>query len=268
MSFLKRLFGGKQSTGPQKEYVLNVSDDDFQTQVIRRSHKETVMVDYWAAWCGPCRMLGPVLEDLAMEDESGFVLAKLDTEANPRMAARYEIRSIPAIKVFRNGQVVGEFQGLMPAHNIKKFIAKINEVAPPPPRLKVPKNPAQRLKQAKQHLKKGRGFEASVFLMHFPDGPEAEQAEKLRPLARFLCDIDDGDWPSGSKVLDGIYLDAADAIADGAPEIAISKMLEALEDASAPKLQTKEALQGLLVMLGHQHQLTKTYSAQIEAIAA
>jgi thioredoxin len=189
-------FFKKDKGEPRTGTVIDVTDADFKRQVIQRSHKTPVLVDFWAAWCGPCQVLGPVLEDLAADPKSEFVLAKLDTEHNRRTAQQYQIQSIPAVKMFRNGQVVDDFVGARPGGLVKRFVNKALEGSPPAPKISGSADPSQRLAQARRHLAKGRGFEAYVLLDNFPEVREQTEAQKLLTVAAFLFDMDLGDISS------------------------------------------------------------------------
>jgi putative thioredoxin len=103
---------------------VNHEISDFSRDVIERSRTVPVLVDFWAAWCGPCRTLGPVLESLEKKAGGKWVLAKVDTDKHQEVAARYGIRSIPAVKLFVDGTQAAEFVGALPERSVEQWLEK------------------------------------------------------------------------------------------------------------------------------------------------
>jgi putative thioredoxin len=106
-------------------YVSDVSEATFADEVLRRSQDLPVVVDFWAEWCAPCRMLSPVLERLAVEAAGTWVLAKVDVDANPALAASYGVRGIPAVHGFRGGREVSRFVGALPEPSVRRWLDEV-----------------------------------------------------------------------------------------------------------------------------------------------
>ncbi|MCU0967809.1 MAG: tetratricopeptide repeat protein [Rubrivivax sp.] len=103
-------------------HVVDVGEADFRESVIDRSFEVPVLLDCWAPWCGPCRSLGPILEKLAGEYQGRFVLAKLNTEESPQLAAALQIRSIPMVMLIVEGRPVDQFTGALPERQVREFL--------------------------------------------------------------------------------------------------------------------------------------------------
>jgi thioredoxin 1 len=103
------------------EHVKHVNEADFEKEVLQ--HNTLTLVDFWAPWCGPCRMVGPVLDELAPEFEGKVKFTKVNTDENQGIATRYQIRSIPSLLLFKGGEVVGQRVGALNKEMLKGFIS-------------------------------------------------------------------------------------------------------------------------------------------------
>ena len=148
---------------------MNYDISDFQKEVIEESSNIPVLVDFWAEWCGPCKVLGPVLERLAEIHKEQWKLAKLDTDKNQEIAAKYGIRSIPNVKLFINGELVNEFSGALPEHMVEDWLKK-----------NIPSKNSKLVSEAKDLLENGNETKAKKVLGKIlNENPDESQAKLL-----------------------------------------------------------------------------------------
>jgi putative thioredoxin len=269
--------------------VVHVSETDFQFEVLAHSSQRPVVVDFWAEWCVPCRTLDPILEKLADEATGAFRLAKLDVDANPKIAEDYGVRGLPSVKVFRNGQVVAEFSGLRSEAQMREFLKGL---APSSSDLAVgransllsdlnwsegetlfrkalkanPDHPGALLGLARSLLAQGQAEAALPILREFPVSNEYAAAEQLLPLAQAMADLDLGalDRSGDDEALFAVYTHALRLASGGQILAAMDGLLEVLK--ADKKFQGGEARRiflGLLQVLGEENSLTREYRNEL-----
>lgn len=153
---------------------MNYEVKDFQKDVIEKSFSKPVLVDFWAEWCGPCKMIGPVLEKLAEENKEDWELVKVDTDKNQQIAMQYGIRGIPNVKLFKDGKVINEFTGALPEVAIKDWLKK-----------SIPSRFADQIEHAKLYLKNGDVDAAKAILEDIHKG-DINNSEVKVLLAKIL----------------------------------------------------------------------------------
>ncbi|MEE2885143.1 MAG: tetratricopeptide repeat protein [Chloroflexota bacterium] len=181
---------------------MKFDTDNFSQDVIDKSFTIPVVVDFWAEWCNPCKIIGPILENLANQNKGIWELVKLDTESNPQIAAKYNIRSIPSVKLFIDGEVKTEFSGAIPEPQIIQWLSD-----------SIPSRYASELKGARQLLVENNPDKASDILNPILAlEPENQEAMILLAWVYLVSDFENVDKIIEPIKLGSEYFDTAQAI--------------------------------------------------------
>lgn len=254
---------------------------DFRKEVIDLSHDKPVVVDFWAPWCGPCRVLGPVIEKLAEEQHDKWALVKVNTEEEEEVAAQFRIMSIPHVKMFYKGEAVAEFTGALPRRSIENWLAEYlpneqkgrlgdliealhNQAPGAIENLEAFIREAPEVKEARLALAQALVYLQPVYakgLVADIDLGEAlfDAAEDVRTLAQ-LMDLETEQGPAAEALKKG-----AEALKNGEEETAIQEIIRAVTiDKGFYRGLPRKAAIALFHIWGNEHPLTRNYRRRFD----
>jgi putative thioredoxin len=258
--------------------------------VLAYSQNTPVLVDFWADWCKPCKLLSPILEKITDESEGAFRLAKVDADSNPNLGLKYGVRSIPTVVAFSQGSQVSDFVGLQPEPRIRDFISQI--LPPSPAGLMVqngnslldasdlegsreafeeaaditPDHPGALLGLIKVNLREGNAPAARTILRRFPACREYNEAERLLPLMKAMQDATSETLPNETD-LDMAFQTAMRLATRGNILASLDGMMDILRtDKHYKRERGKEVTIGLLDLLDQESELVRQYRKEMTAI--
>jgi putative thioredoxin len=272
------------------ENIINASEADFEYEVLAYSQNTPVVVDFWASWCRPCKVLSPMLERLTIEAHGNFRLARVDVDQNPNLALRYGVRTLPTVKVFTDGQVTAEFVGVQPENRLREILGNITPPSPASLAVEkadsllashrwidaekmyrqilqqVPDQSASLLGLAKSLVGQNRGAEALDILRHFPPSRLYSQAQIVLPLAEAQAAYQRGALPEEDD-LDATFANTIRLAGRGNLPAAADGLLEILRlNRQYRNGLARQVVLGVLELLGEEDPLTRQYRSELASI--
>ena len=270
--------------------IIEVNETTFEYEVISFSKNIPVLVDFWAEWCQPCRVLTPLLEKVVNEAGGNLRLAKVNIDRNPNLAIQFNVRSIPTVKAFIESKVIAEFVGVIPEQRLREFISKL--VPPSPLDLEMEKAQSlllshhwdeareilvdvlrQRPESNSAHL----GMAIALLGLNQPDetmrhldmvasGRELPRAELIRPYAQALQRLEKNELDEEND-LDALFRNSIALAAKGKFAIALDGLLDILrEDKHYRNRLAHKTILGILEIMGGEDPLTREYRSELASV--
>jgi putative thioredoxin len=242
--------------------VFDVTERDFEAQVLERSRTMPVVVDFWAEWCGPCRQLTPVLEQAVAAREGKVALAKLDTDRNPTISRAFGIQGIPAVKAFNDCRIAAEFTGAQPRAHVERFL---DALIPSEADALVASGDEASLRAAlEREPNRADALVPLARLLH----ARGDDAEALALLDRAPGDFGGAGLAARIRLRQAGTPDLGDAFAAldaGAHERALDLLIAALPSADGAKDEIRKVVVGVLDELGVEHPLARDARRRLAA---
>ena len=247
---------------PEPPAVFDVGEADFEARVVERSRELPVVVDFWAEWCGPCKALSPALERAATARAGRVELAKVDTDANPRLAAGFRVQGIPSVKAFRDGSIVSEFTGAIPPEQVERFF---DSLLPSEADELAAGGDEAALRRALELDPRHAEARRSLGRMLLERGELQEALDVLEPAAGDF--VADGLAARAQLMLagDDALAPALQALDENDPERALELLQEALAASGDPETRDllRRAMVGIFTELGPDHPLAREHRRRL-----